>query len=702
MNDRENQEKDFMKRYLLIVVLLIVMVLVGYYFYYMKGFYVDIRKETTITTPFYIDNKTIYQKRADGNQEFVIRGVEMDSSYGPKRATDFAIDEETYLRWFEQIQQMGANTIRVSTILDDNFYKAFYEYNKDRKQPLFLLQGIRVATDEFKTKRNKDYFDFYQTLLKDGRDVIDIIHGKKVILTNKHKGSGFYFYDISPWVVGILIGDEWDQDTISYLNHTLDKEPAFIGEYVTTTEQSTNFEIMMAKVIENIVRYESKKYHSQRPISVNSTFLMDPFQYQEHYAVQIEKKNAFNIDRIKPTAQMKAGLFASYAYEDFDFSLLPLIDSSELKSFSDVKNYFELLNRVHEVPVIISSIGYPSDSYFHNTKKQEHEIVEKLKMFDSLGYNGNVIRSWQDVWDRRAFETSYAVDLQQINEWHDPLTSTQHFGLIGFKPYRGEVLMQVDGNDDDWQDVVESFQNETTKVLMTRDHAFLYFWLEDPAITNDQPFYIGLDLHPELGSKTPLLFNITFDRNIDFLIVVNPLAGARVYVHERYQGVRQNFLELTNGRNPYFYYPDKDSNNFEIVKYLKRNKKILTEEELLLKQRRIYHYYFKDMELLKLFNGQQTEQSDLAVEDGRIEIRIPYQLLNIYDPLKFTIHDDYYQHYGVEPLQIDRLYLAIGNGKFTNPKSTEIYVEQLKQLDRVKEYIKPSYYAVQNYWKGED
>ena len=62
-------------------------------------------------------------------EAFEIRGVNMGVGIPGEWATDYAIDKETYLRWFQYIQDMGANTIRVYTILHDDFYNAFYEYN---------------------------------------------------------------------------------------------------------------------------------------------------------------------------------------------------------------------------------------------------------------------------------------------------------------------------------------------------------------------------------------------------------------------------------------------------------------------------------------------------------------------------------------------------------------------------------------------
>lgn len=690
-----------MKRFLILMVSLLVIVFVGYYLYYVEGYYIDFKNDSSIAPPFFIEEDVIYHQESEKVKPFVVRGVEVDSSYGPKRGTDFSIDEQTWLHWFEMIQQMGANTIRVSKIYDNQFYSAFYQYNKNRKQPLYLLQGMQVTTDEVETNKNKENLAFYETLMKDGRNLVDIIHGRKTLLANDHQGSGIYRNDISPWVIGFLIGDEWNQDLVAYIDQTLDSEASFNGDYVTTTPEATTFEVMMAELIDQMVGYESRKYNTQRLVSVNSSFIMDPFQYQETYEMQLGKFNTFMIEHIKPTVEMKSGLFASYAYEELKYSILPMIETDEKAAYPDVSEYLDLLLQAHELPVVITSVGYPGASYFNNEGEQETKIIDDLKKFETLGFNGVVIRSWQDVWDRRDYETSYAVDLQQINEWHDPLTSTQHFGLLGFRPYRDQELMTIDGKNDDWQDVKWDVQDETNKVSMTRDHAYIYLWVEEPDITVERPFYLALDLHPELGADNPELLDITFDKNVDFIIQVEPGQDASIYVQDRYQSVRQNFLERVTGENPYVSYPKQESNTFEPVKYLKNNKITFTEEELNQLTTRIYNYSLKNVSQLTS-NKNPAKEADFAIDDGHMEIRLPYQLLNIFDPLKFTIHDDYYQYYGVEPLKIEHFNLSVVSDKDKLGKSVQIPVQTLKSLEHVEEYLKPAYHAVKSYWNGED
>lgn len=685
-----------MRRFIVVMMSLLVIISIGTYLYFVQGYYIKLDRHSSISTPFFVDKNEIY----NNDKPFIIKGVEVNSSYGPNKANDFSISEDTWIRWFQMIQQMGANTIRASTVYNDTFYNAFYKYNIDNKQPLYLLQGMQVTIDEMILK-SKDYENskFNKILKKDGKDVIDIVHGRKILLTNKYKGNGIYQKDISPWVLGFLIGDDWNQDSIAFINSSIEQLPAFDGAYVTTAPEATNFEIMLAKIIEEMVGYESRKYDVQHPVSINSSFNMDPFQYKEHYAAQIGKFNRFKMEHIRPTDQLEAGLFASYAYEDIKLPLLEMIEAEELYSFSDLTSYIDLLYQSHDMPIIISSVGHPSDNYFNAENKQEVALLDDLQQFDSTGFNGVIIRSWQDVWDRRSFETSYSVDLQQISEWHDPLTPTQHFGILGFKPYRNNKLMEIDGNNEDWEDVRIIFEDDNNKILMTRDHTYLYLWLENPSITAEQPLYLALDTNPKIGSSNPDIINVEFDRKIDFLMKIDAKDGGSMYVQERYQSTRENFLEYVTGENPFEMFPEKYSNHFESMKYLKEEQVILTEEQIYNDSISHYRYQFKDMNKLVIFNEKKEQEADIAIMDGFMEIQIPYQLLNVYNPLEFTIHDDYYEHYGIEPLKINHLYFSLANQDELITKSVRIPIESLGTLEHLEEYLKPAFDKIKEYWK---
>ena len=96
------------------------------------------------------DEDTIYMERDGAYEPFEVRGVNLGVGLPGEWATDYAIDEETYLRWFQYIQELGANTIRVYTLLQDDFYNAFYQYNTAREaageEPLWLIHGCLLST----------------------------------------------------------------------------------------------------------------------------------------------------------------------------------------------------------------------------------------------------------------------------------------------------------------------------------------------------------------------------------------------------------------------------------------------------------------------------------------------------------------------------------------------------------------------------
>ena len=133
-----------MKKFIIALSVLVLLFMALDAAHYRLGWYIDLMPEEPVTTFVKTDGKEIYLDCGEGWQPFEIRGVNMGSGIPGKWATEFAIDEETYRRWFGYIQAMGANTVRVYTIQGEAFYNAFYEYNKDNPEPLYLIHGVWV------------------------------------------------------------------------------------------------------------------------------------------------------------------------------------------------------------------------------------------------------------------------------------------------------------------------------------------------------------------------------------------------------------------------------------------------------------------------------------------------------------------------------------------------------------------------------
>ena len=275
-----------MKKFIITVCLIVVLCIAADSAYYRLGFYIDFSPDTPVTTFVKTDSDSIYLNRGSGFQKFEIKGVNMGSGIPGEWSTDFAIDKATYLRWFQQMQEMGANTLRIYTVQNDTFYDAFYEYNRDNENPLWLIHGVWV--NDYIQNSHRDAYDkeFFDTFLEDCKTVVDVLHGNKKISLGRmaSAGSGTYHKDISEWVIGYILGVEWEDVTVVYTDEKYennDKYNRYTGKYMYATEDATPFEAMLARVGDSVIEYESKRYKQQRLVAFSNWPTTDPFDYPE-------------------------------------------------------------------------------------------------------------------------------------------------------------------------------------------------------------------------------------------------------------------------------------------------------------------------------------------------------------------------------------------------------------------------------------
>ena len=318
-----------MKKFIIAVAVLVVAYLAWDYAYYTLGVYVFPSPQAGdplvwATT----DSDTIYVDSGGGPEPFVVQGVNLGVGLPGEWATDYAIDKETYLRWFRQIQDMGANTIRVYTILHDDFYEAFYQYNKDNPDPLYLLHGVWV--NDYVQNSHRDAYDdeFLGAFLADCRTLVDLLHGNKKLSLGRGTGSGSYRRDVSPWVLGYILGVEWEDVTVAYTDQKYPQRNVYEGAYFSAAPGSTPFEAMLAQVADKTVEYETNRYGQQRLIAFSNWPTTDPFEYPATIATSFDKCAQVDTEHILPSAKFKSGRFASYHvypyYPDYANLLLEL------------------------------------------------------------------------------------------------------------------------------------------------------------------------------------------------------------------------------------------------------------------------------------------------------------------------------------------------------------------------------------------
>lgn len=751
-----------MKKFILTVSTVLVLAALAWYAYYGLGVYIDLGPQAPVTTFMKTDTDTIYMERDGTYEPFEIRGVDLGVGIPGEWATDFAIDKQTYLRWFGMIQELGANTIRVYTILHDDFYNAFYEYNAAREQageqPLWLIHGLWV--DDYSHNSHKDIYDdgLLPEMIEDGKTIVDIIHGSRFLLGRDGDGSGYYRHDVSKWVLGYILGVEWEASLVTYTNQTQYDKTSYQGQYMQTTADATPFEAALARLGDEIIAYESRRYSEQRLVAFSNWPTTDPFSYSIVTTTYRFKNAAVNVEHIQPTDAFISGYFASYhiypyfpdylqtereaqAYSADDLDRiygenqvaaithrLELLGAPSVHEYLTDADYYDdkgrlntyyaylkAINNFHNIPVVISEYGGTTgrgrarvdvntgrSQGFISESEHGQYLIECYQDVMNAGSAGSCLFSWHDEWFKRTWNTLHAVDLLNNPYWSDYQTNEQFYGLLTFDPGETESVCYVDGDPAEWAQDDPVWSGDGLTLRMKYDEKFLYFYAEgfDP---EQDTLYIPLDTTPQSGSTYCENYALRFARPCDFVISIDGTDNSRVVVQERYEVLRAVYWESYDVLDPYIDPPSRSSPTFVPIELAMKLNDIVPQQP-----ENENEPMGESYETGKLRCGNANPDApdfdslaDYCFTETGVEIRIPWQLLNFSNPSEMMIHDDYYEHYGIENLHIDEMYVGAAlAGAQTRIPMSAFALEGWGKTVTYHERLKESYYILQEYWSS--
>lgn len=724
-----------MKKFVITVSAIILVLFVLDFAYYHMGIYIKFGNDEPIEYFMKTEGKTIYMKTENGYSPFEIKGVNMGSGIPGEWSTDFAADKETYLRWFKAIQEMGANTIRIYTIQNDTFYNAFYEYNKDNTNPLYMMHGVWVNDYVQNSHRDAYTREFYDTFLHDCKIMVDIIHGQRKLNIGRmaSAGHGSYRKDVSEWVIGYILGVEWEDLTVAYtddLYEGVEGYASYKGKYMYTSEDASPFETMLTMIGDAVIEYETERYGEQRLVAFSNWPTTDPFEYPEDVKNFFMKCAYVDVEHIKTTDEFMTGHFASYHVYPYYPDYLGYIDDwtqfgiGTQEAFKDsfgrvnsYKAYLKMLTNHHTIPVVISEFGVSTGRGMaqrdRNTgrnqgntseKEQGQALVDCWNDIKEVGCSGGCIFTWQDEWFKRTWNTMYAVDLRRTPYWSDYQTNEQYFGLLSFDPGKEESVCYVDGNISEWNDDDMVLQTTDAQLSVKYDEKFIYFLIKKSNLDFDnETIYIPLDITPKSGSNYCENFTIKFDRAADFVIVLSGKDNSRVMVQERYEALRSTYAADVYKLDTYMKenIPGTNSPRFVNIDMILQTATTLITGDA---DARAEVY-----ETGKLTYGNANPEStdfnslaDFISSGDYIEIKLPWQLLNFSDPSNMNIHDDYYDgNYGVNYIKIKEIYAGV----LTDSESSRAIMEKIELKawgNKVTshERLKSSYYIMQNLWRN--
>jgi len=481
-----------------------------------------------------------YFEVRDGSlwRPILVKGVNLGVALPGKFPAEFPEDEPLYRDWIAKMRAMNANVVRLYTLLPPAFYAALAAENRAHPDaPLRLAQGVWVELPPGNDFGSPEWNDDDAAEI---RRVIDAVHGNIEVAPRPGHASGRYDADVSAWLLGFILGREWEPYAVEEYEQRAPAAAAggrpadgaaFEGTYVRTTpprkgspagagtsKEAARTDAWIASTLETAAERLARSYGESWPLAFTNWPTLDPIDHPTE-ATRAEEdailarmgrprrpekgvvydNDAWSIDaeRMDATRAWPAGLFASYhAYPYFpDFMILDpgYLQARDAEGPDSYAGYLRDLVRHHAGrPVLIAEFGVPSSRGLahrqpqasttagHDESAQARIDARLYRAIRETGCAGGVLFSWMDEW----FKHNWLFqDLEVPRErkplWVNALDPEEHFGILAADPARAGIVL--DGKTDDWKGIAPYFARRDGPIralFVTADEGFLYLLLE--------------------------------------------------------------------------------------------------------------------------------------------------------------------------------------------------------------------------------
>lgn len=669
------------------------------------------------------------QVRKDGKwEDILIKGVNIGIAKPGSFPGETSITKQEYMNWFKQIGEMNANAIRIYTIHPPGFYEALYEYNQSAKQPLYLFHGVWLNEEVFYSTMdafsNENVKEFKEEITR----VIDLLHGNETIPKKTGHASGSYLYDLSPYVLGYMLGVEWNPEVVKATNDKHQNLADFKGKYIYS-EGANPFEIWLAQMMDFTVEYEATTYNWQHPMSftnwVTTDLLDHPIEPDE-----TEDMVSINPNVFFSTEKVKTGLFGSYHiypyYPEFlnlDKKYTEYVDHRGQKN--NYAGYLNDMKKAHQMPVLVAEFGVPSsrgithkningyDQGHHSEEEQGLMISQLFEDIVNEKMAGGLVFIWQDEWFKRTWNTMDYDNPNRRPFWSNIQTSEQNFGLLSFDPGKEGFSIKVDGQKEDWDEKsVKLYENkdsnEVTGVYMQHDERYVYFRLDSNNDLNKTNTYLLLNTIGNQGQASIPNVEKLQAKGIDFVAQLNGTDTSEIVVDSKYDTFYYHYHDVLK------MIPEEKDTVYHPIR-LALNKGFNYTNEAGITMTSPFDSFVTGHLQVGNANTKSDDYNSLAdyfiSQDGKtLELRIPWMLLNFKDPSQHEIMGGFYtdpkglkssfktEGIRVGLVQTDKAHNVLQSypsaSSLSDDQAFELYEWNKWDLPTYKERLKQSYYIL--------
>lgn len=620
-----------------------------------------------------IHNDKFEVQLEDGSwRAMTLKGVNLGMGKPGYFPGEAAISEEEYYRWFEQIADMNANTVRVYTLQPTGFYNALKAFNEQAEEPLYIFHGVWINEEQLVESLDAYAHEPLEGFQEEMRTIVDVIHGNAYVPTRVGHASGIYDADVSEYIAGWIIGIEWFQDMVVGTN----EKHANIGQYNGTyfeTKEGSPFEHWLAEQMDYMLKYEADHYNWIRPMSFTNWVTTDLLDHPYEPTPETEDLVGVDPNHIYTKAEAKTtGQFASYHvypyYPDFlnfDENYLNYVDHRGNKN--SYAGYLHELRAAHNIPVLVAEFGIPSSrgSTHHNVygwnqggvseKDQGKYLVSLFEDMIAEDYLGGLVFTWQDEWFKRTWNTMDYDNPDRRPYWSNQQTSEQHFGLLAFETMK----IKVDNSTEDWQDIDPLYSEQQATMSVTHDETYIYVQLQSEALKNGEA-RILIDTVPHQGNTTaPALPNITTTNALEFVVELRNNGESRVTIDPYYDFY--NFLYAVQQQPPLIANkipnPMKNNGQFTTIDF------VLNKELTIPATGELVPYSAYETGKLEQGNGNPEAEdynsmTDYSWHDDTIEVRMPWMMLQARDPSQREFIGDMYTDGYEASEKVEEIYIG--------------------------------------------